>query len=585
MLSLLKILSFIFLFNAYNVYGLDKHNTNYLFSTPSPTNCTLSSLDIVFVVDESGSIGQTNYFQAMHSLSVMVNDSLKIGQSVSDSHVGMVLFNSEPYLYFNLSRYSNNEGVAEAIYNAPYNGGGTNIYLALKYGIENIFGGSGDRVSDPNVILLITDGQDSNADKLKQLNIEATNKNITIFAIGVGGDVDYAELLAAAGNTSRVFTGKSYSDLEEILGIFCKSAEDNLPKPDIGTTDSSCSTNIENLWIDMVFVVDGSKGVNKLGLLGIEGAIAGFVSTNFTIGRNNGRYSRAGIVKMGTSATIIADLNKYYSTSQFMNEIFNIPYEDDEEPNIYDGLKKADAVLSRATGNPNRRQIVYLFSSKTNIDCESKTRSFTDQDPCRLAASMKEKGITIVTFALRYDGSKNVQLMTDIGSECFNFYNDVTIIEDMITSALYVNCFCPQPLIQFKNDSSCLKTAECIYVHETPSTWSTAEIICPLDGANATLVNDFSIEKNKFLVEQLNTYNSYPYHIGLHLQSGNFMWDSNSYLGDYINWDVNEPNRSKGNCVQINSGGKWQMVNCDDFEQASNYICEEPACDADNYCP
>uniref|UniRef100_A0A0K0EY13 VWFA domain-containing protein n=1 Tax=Strongyloides venezuelensis TaxID=75913 RepID=A0A0K0EY13_STRVS len=552
-----------------------------------PEKCELSPLDLVFVVDMSGSIGRTNYYQSMESLSKMINKSLEVGQSVSKSHVGMVLFDSTAEIYFNLNKYTGNGAVENAINSAPYKGGGTNIYLGLKTTVEQVFGHDGDRITDPNVLLLITDGKDGNEEGLKNINIEATKKNITIFAIGVGKDFDYDELLAATGNASRVFNATDYLNIETILESFCKNVQHDYPPSNYGPFDSSCSKNIQNLWVDMVFVVDSSKGVDKQGLLGIGGAIAGFVNTGFTIGRNSGRYSRAGIVSMGTTGTILADLNKYTNSSSLIDSILSLPYHGDEKPNIYDGLKKADQLMSSATENPNRKQVVYLFSSETNIECDEGVKPSLDEDPCRLAAAMKEKGILIVTFALKYDSNNNVNLLTAIGSECFNFFNDQTIIEDMINGALYANCFCPQPMIQFKNDRKCLKTAECIYVHEVPSTWSTAQMICPLDGTNSTLVNDFSIEKNKFLVEQLNSYNTYPYSIGLHDidSNGNFKWDSNSDLGLYTNWDVNEPNYKNGNCVQINSKGKWFMTHCNDYNNAANYICEETACDPDNFCP
>lgn len=48
-----------------------------------PEKCELSPLDLVFVVDMSGSIGKTNYYQSMESLSKMINESLEVGQSVS----------------------------------------------------------------------------------------------------------------------------------------------------------------------------------------------------------------------------------------------------------------------------------------------------------------------------------------------------------------------------------------------------------------------------------------------------------------------------------------------------------------------
>uniref|UniRef100_A0A0N4ZBI4 VWFA domain-containing protein n=1 Tax=Parastrongyloides trichosuri TaxID=131310 RepID=A0A0N4ZBI4_PARTI len=546
--------------------------------------CKLEALDLVFVMDQSGSIGLANYQTALNELGKLVNDSLVVGKSDTNSHVGMVLFDTEGYVRFNLEAYNNNKDVVNAIKGSPYSGGGTSIYNGLLTATTDVFGAAGDRPSVPNLLLIITDGQDGNIEQIRQLNMDASSKGITIYAIGVGKNVNFNELTAAAGNSSRVYNATDYQSLEKILNTFCSSVQNGGIPTNSGTVDRTCSSNIQNLWVDMVFVVDSSKGVDNLGLRGIAGAIDGFVSTGFQIGRTNGRYSRAGIVDMGASATVVADLHKYYNSSQLIADLLTIPYKADEKPDIYSGLKKASDILDGATGNPNRKQVIYLFSSENDIECDTNVRSSTDQDPCRLAATIKEKGITIVTFALRYDGRKDTTLMKEIGSPCFNFFNDQTIISDMITSALYVNCFCQRPLTQFKNDAICLKTAECVYVHETPSTWSTAQLICPLDGTNSTLVNIFTEEKNKFLLDQLKTYNSFPYIIGLQGNKTGFSWDSHHELGTYKNWASSEPNFANGDCVNFNDKGQWYMIGCNDYTHASNYICEEPACDADNYC-
>ena len=96
---------------------------------------------------------------------------------------------------------------------------GTYIEGGMRMAIDNVFDQSGDRSTVPDVMVVITDGQDaSNVSSAQQ---DAASKNITIFAVGVGSFVDYNQLVAVAGDPARAYNATNFDFLDEILADIC----------------------------------------------------------------------------------------------------------------------------------------------------------------------------------------------------------------------------------------------------------------------------------------------------------------------------------------------------------------------------
>jgi uncharacterized protein YegL len=102
-----------------------------------------------------------------------------------------------------------------SISHTPYTAGLTNIASGMIMALETVFGKTGDRPSIPNVMIVITDGEDSS--NVAAAQQEAARKHISVFAVGVGPDVNYEELLLVAGEKNRVYNTTSYAFLEEML--------------------------------------------------------------------------------------------------------------------------------------------------------------------------------------------------------------------------------------------------------------------------------------------------------------------------------------------------------------------------------
>jgi altronate dehydratase len=88
----------------------------------------------------------------------------------------------------------------------------------------DVFGNPGDRATVPDIMIVITDGQDfTNVTGAQQV---AASRGITVFSVGVGAYVDYNQLVAIAGSTDRAYNATNFDFLDEILSDICGNLGD-----------------------------------------------------------------------------------------------------------------------------------------------------------------------------------------------------------------------------------------------------------------------------------------------------------------------------------------------------------------------
>ena len=92
------------------------------------SGCNIAGVDLVFVLDSSGSIGATN-FNSMRNFVTTVVNALNIGQN--RSQVGVIVFSDVVRIQFHLNTYSNKASLLSAISSIPYIGSRTNTADAL----------------------------------------------------------------------------------------------------------------------------------------------------------------------------------------------------------------------------------------------------------------------------------------------------------------------------------------------------------------------------------------------------------------------------------------------------------------------
>uniref|UniRef100_A0A914ELJ8 VWFA domain-containing protein n=1 Tax=Acrobeloides nanus TaxID=290746 RepID=A0A914ELJ8_9BILA len=178
---------------------------------------------------------------ALNAIESFIND-LKIGDSYQDSHVGLVTFSENAIVQFKLSDYTDKTSLLNAIKNTQYaDGSGTNIPSGMEMALNKVFQKSGDRANVPNVMILITDGNDQY--DVSVLQSQAKQLNVDIFALGVGRGYNRTKLEAATGYTNRVFDVEDYTRVQEVLKTVCNViAQPITPEP----TVPPCLSYIEN---------------------------------------------------------------------------------------------------------------------------------------------------------------------------------------------------------------------------------------------------------------------------------------------------------------------------------------------------
>ncbi|CAI8020539.1 von Willebrand factor A domain-containing protein 2 [Geodia barretti] len=161
--------------------------------------CRIKGVDMVFVMDESGSVGASN-FEKMKQLAIDITESFEIGPD--RTQVAWISFASYARVVFNLTDYSTKDTLHDAIRGITYGGGGTAIGRALETLRTEGFVGGRNNFDTPEVAIVVTYGQtNAGIDTSTAADNLRRDRNVNVFAVGVGTGVDTAELaiIASAG--------------------------------------------------------------------------------------------------------------------------------------------------------------------------------------------------------------------------------------------------------------------------------------------------------------------------------------------------------------------------------------------------
>uniref|UniRef100_A0A3Q2Y9S9 VWFA domain-containing protein n=1 Tax=Hippocampus comes TaxID=109280 RepID=A0A3Q2Y9S9_HIPCM len=171
--------------------------------------------DIIFLVDGSTSI-TLDKFQSMQKFMSSMVSQTTVGKDLT--RFGVILFSSEPKSVFTLNQYESKRDVLKAIsaLKSPY--GDTYTGKALEYALPffNTDNGGRAALNVPQILMVITDGDATDQNNLRQPSVALRDKGITVFSIGVEGAIrDQLEIMANH-DSSRVFYVDNFAALETL---------------------------------------------------------------------------------------------------------------------------------------------------------------------------------------------------------------------------------------------------------------------------------------------------------------------------------------------------------------------------------
>ncbi|EGD81156.1 hypothetical protein PTSG_11196 [Salpingoeca rosetta] len=169
-------------------------------------NCGRSAVDLLFILDGSGSIGSSN-FETMRQFTATVTSFFDV--SPDTTRVALMVYSSSVTEIFDFSYVLSNtrDEIITTIRNTNYPGGGTRTGSALDYARTNMFltsrGARPSSAGVPRVAIVIIDGQ--SGDSVAQPAENLRNENVNIFAIGISGaDVNELNMIASPPITNNV---------------------------------------------------------------------------------------------------------------------------------------------------------------------------------------------------------------------------------------------------------------------------------------------------------------------------------------------------------------------------------------------
>ncbi|XP_055985295.1 collagen alpha-6(VI) chain [Sorex fumeus] len=204
-------------------------------------------LDVVFVIDSSGSI-DSNEYNIMKDFMIDLVKKSDIGKN--QVRFGALKYADYPQVLFYLDKFDTKREVISALQKDQPMGGNTYTAEALRFSEHMFTEAHGGRLHKgvPQVLIVITDGESHDSDKLNATAKALRDQGILVLAVGIDG-ANTEELLAMAGSSDKYFFVKTFGGLK---GIFSDVS---------ASVCSSSKVDCEIEKVDLVFLMDGSNSI------------------------------------------------------------------------------------------------------------------------------------------------------------------------------------------------------------------------------------------------------------------------------------------------------------------------------------
>ncbi|XP_070785049.1 collagen alpha-1(VII) chain [Enoplosus armatus] len=190
-------------------------------TTPPRPVCGKAKADIVFLVDESSSIGANNFIKIKDFIFRVVTYFPVIGSQATQ--IAVVHYSDEPRIEFRLNDFKDRNSVLRALRALRYGGGNTRTGKGISYVLQELFKESlGMRQDVPHVLVLITDGRAQ--DNVVPPSRIARALGVSVLAVGVyNADIEELNKIAAPTSYKNIFYSPTFDDFPSIEREFINS--------------------------------------------------------------------------------------------------------------------------------------------------------------------------------------------------------------------------------------------------------------------------------------------------------------------------------------------------------------------------
>lgn len=179
------------------------------------SDCTSKPTDLVFVLDESKSVGDIN-FQLQNQFVAKFVEGFDIG--INKTQVAVITFSTGVVVEFYLNAFHDKIHLLESIKNINYSHSGLTMTNRALNAVRNdvLTEANGMRPDASPFVIVLTDGKSmSFGATLKEAKL-LNDMNVTVFAIGISNEVNEVELRRMASDPKDVIIVKDFGSLMSI---------------------------------------------------------------------------------------------------------------------------------------------------------------------------------------------------------------------------------------------------------------------------------------------------------------------------------------------------------------------------------
>ncbi|KAM7337041.1 hypothetical protein ACRRTK_003160 [Alexandromys fortis] len=327
-------------------------------------------LDIVFVLDHSGSINSQQQ-ESMINLTIHLVKKADVGRD--RVQFGALRYSNDPEILFYLNTYSSKSDIVEHLRQRRDTGGGTYTAKALQHANILFTEEHGSRLKQNvrQLMIVITDGESHDRDKLNATAWGLRDKGITIFAVGVG-DANKDELETMAGKKENTIHVDNFDKLRDIY----------MPLQETLCNSSQETCNLQEA--DVIFLCDGSDMVSDSEFVTMTTFLSDLID-NFDI---QSQRMKIGMAQYGSRYQEIIELESSLNKTQWKSRVQAVA-KSQGFPRIDFALKHVSDMFHPSVGGRRNagvpQTLVVITSGYPRYDVADAVKALKDLGICVLA--------------------------------------------------------------------------------------------------------------------------------------------------------------------------------------------------------
>lgn len=357
--------------------------------TASSNNC--QELAVCFAIDESGSIGSTNFRNvisfARTTISKLADEGTQAG--IHHSYAAWTFATTSSEDKDRVSALTENASyVRTRLWEATYDGGKTNIYAGvLRCGAELV------KSNKRRILILISDGK-QNVDKdgdlnalLSMTNVLKTSNNVTIITLSTfSSKIPVSERASLKEYLQKLSSGPKFSFASQFNLLDQLVPSMMVSSCNVPVTPTPTPTPIAQCKVASVcFAIEDTLSMGSMNYVAGLGLIRRITESLSA----NARGSSFAVVSYNGDASVSLPLSANFTA--FMNGLNLMgPSLESNDRNIYQALQKCSTETQR---DPSKGQIIVLITSReaSRYDSEGATLS---------RVLMSQKGFQLISVNL-----------------------------------------------------------------------------------------------------------------------------------------------------------------------------------------